>query len=333
MYEPCKRFKEWAIEKQLNVYKKTFVSIEHDSSRYFNVFIGELTKKYPIKNEAEWVKFCEENKLKDSEVYGHFTEVVEDFVLEAYIKHLTNKFWENDPKVEIVKCINPECLAFKEWAVNNGYWVQFKYDYNDLWILEEFTLDIWMRSCNRHKYTGRDIVLENIPTAKEGYWIQIWNKYIQSQKKSPAKIFIEWALKQPYDKPTCYSSMADWYFRACHGNITKERFIEIYKNSSLDTIYLDGFNSRSITKDWSDYIQINWQKYLNTLNNGNSNQLQRKEIPESEGSGTAGLGSCDRDDCIEPSGCDCNFEKGYEISAEGIDISEADLSFGFDCSL
>ena len=157
--------------------------------------------------------------------------------------------------------------------------------------------------------------------------------YISSKEKSPAEIFIKWAFTEKYDYPNYCATIRDWYLKRCNQSCDKRTFIAKYKNSSLETIYIDAFvNPSNYDSEWIKEIETKWQNYLKTINNG-KDQLQREEISESSGPGTAGFGSYDRNVYIEASGCDCNFEAGYEISGERIDVSEADLSFGFDCSL
>lgn len=241
----------------------------------------------------------------------------------TFEEHLNNSLQET----------NPECLAFKEWAENNRYWEKFVADYSDLFI-KAFTITDWIKNCNKYKRTGFDIIAMHIPSIEEKYWKTVWEQYTKSKEKSPAEIFIEWAFTQPHNTKAL-PSLGHWYLeglRLVFGRIiSKEDFIKSYKNSPLDTICRDIFNTLGMAGCWRKEIEENWQNYLKTINY--ENQLQREEIPVSRSTGESRLGIHLGGDIIEPSRGYRSNQKGCEIFGEEISISKAGLSFGHNCSL
>lgn len=268
--------------------------------------------------EVNWKYWKGEVSIFETNVYNSSKEDVPTF--------------KNVRKITTTDEINPECLAFKEWAEKQPY-----PEYDSLWDLfvksvkicvgNKFTLEYWMERCNSAGYTRDNIVTAFVPITSETFWRQIL--YQKSHPKSPAEIFIEWALKEEINT---FGSKTVGDIYLSRNSCTKDKFIELYKNHTMFNIYRAVGEITSMSSTTLNKIESRWFKYLKTINN-DQNQLQGEEIPESSGSGAAGLRSYDRDVLIEASGCDCNFEAGYEISGEGIDVSEADLSFGFDCSL
>lgn len=313
--ESCENFTFW-----YDIFKEES-SPKTEDPLNSKLYIYESTPgKYSVKmSHSETRLYFTKQELSDLGLTNPIIENLGSCKYHTFEEHLNNPLKET----------NPECLAFKEWAVNNGYWVQFKYDYNDLWIIDEFTLDNWIQNCNEYRYTGFDIIKKNILFEKEEYWIQIWDKYIQSQKKSPAEIFIDWALthKRICTAPSFMGNIILKDFKC-----SKNEFItKIPSNITLEGMV--NYIISKVNKDFSWYNSVNevWLEYLKTINY--ANQLQREENPVTGSTGESRFGIHLGGDIIKPSRGYRSNQKGCEIFGETISLTKAGLSFGHNCSL
>ena len=326
-YEPCTIFEEWARKYQPVYESDRKITLEKASPT--NSVWMFFSKKIDIQ---EWISKCKNNALLPdmciktglSMIYEKYKGMDLDYyntlIIPEFMKYYRSRTLHN-----------PECIAFKEWALK-----QPSLSRSSLW--EEFLSDLkgyvcyydenyWIQRCNEETWSS-NILCAFFPKDSGLFnkWMSVWSSYMYKlESKSPAKIFIEWALTQPYNEPE-YESICEWYLRACHKNITKEKFVEKYKNSSLDTIFIDGMNEKSIPLSWINYISKNWKTYLKSINY--ENQLQREENPV-----TGSTGTTESKIHLEVNIFDCSRScyrngEGYRISRNKINISENKLSFG-----